>query len=172
MNNLDKVQAKGVVTINTYESGTDNLIDSYCDNNTVTIEGLTEIINRILTNTGTTDSIVTRMVLGEDFGSGSMLSPSDATPTLTGDSQIQVYEIQQSDLTISSTGPRRLVASVVMYGSDIMNNEFATDIVLNFCSATLRFENGVTLAYKRFPVRSLSRLVDITIAWEIQLFYT
>lgn len=171
MNNLDKLQAKGIVTINTYESGTENLLDSYCDKNTITIEGITEIINRILTNSGTSDAIVTRLVLGDDAGTGTLLSPSAAQPTLSGSDQSQVYEVRTGDLQIGSSGSRRIVASAVMYGSDIMNNEFPTDIVLNFCSATLRFENGVALAYKRFPVRSLSRLVDITITWEIELFY-
>lgn len=162
--------AKGVVTINTYEAGTQTLIDSYKDNNTVTIEGITEVISRLLSNSGTSDSIVTRMVLGEDAGSGTMLSPSAAQPTLTSNDQSVVYEVRSQDLDISSSGARRIIASVMIEGSDIMNNQFPEDIVLNFCSSTLRFENGTTLAYKRFPVRTLSRLVDITITWELEFF--
>lgn len=161
-------KTRGIVTINTYESGTKNLIDTYRDKNTVTIEGVTELLDRVL-NTGTDDSIVTRMVLGDDSGTGTLLSPSVATPTLTSNDQNVVYEIRDQDISISRSGARRLVASVMIEGSDIMNSQFPEDIVLNFCSSTLRFENGTTLAYKRFPVRTLSRLVDITITWELEI---
>lgn len=170
MKNTDSFKANGVVTINTYEAGTNRLLDSYKENNTVTTEGLAEIVSRILSNTGTSDGIVTKLYLGDDAGAGTMLSPSAATSSLGSTDQSVVYQVRDSDLTIGSSGARRILASAVMYGSDIMNNQFPTDIVLNFCSATLRFESGSTLAYKRFPVRSLSRLVDITITWEIELF--
>lgn len=171
MLNTSGFNAKGVVTINTYEAGTNILVDSYKDNNTVTTEGLTEIINRILTNSGTSDSIVTNIKLGDDAGNGTLLSPEDATANLTYSDQDVVYDIKKSDTDINASGGDRITASVVIEGSDVMNNEFPTDIVLNFCSATLRFESGSTFAYKRFPVRSLSRLVDISITWEIELLY-
>lgn len=140
------------------------------DDNVITLQGFQAIMDRILTETSEpaiSGAYIWNIVLGDDVGSGDQFSPEPADDTLTDSDQNVVYSIPNEDITFNNPTPKLLELGTILDGQAIMDSNFPTDVDMRYTSATIRFFDGKTLSYKRFPVRSLSRAIDIQITWQI-----
>lgn len=167
MKQSDDMKMYGHLSIKPTYKPTGQVIDGFDDRNVITFQGTSTILNRITTPSG--GSYVTHIALGDDVGNGTILQPEQATESLSGGSQAIVYEVPVNDITITYPNTYTFTMGTVLNGTDILDSNFPDEIDLRFTSATIRFNNGDVLSYKRFPVRSLSRLVDIEITWTISL---
>lgn len=159
---------RGHLTIREFDSQSGNLINEYAEKNVITLEGYEEVMSRILDNgSSVEDSILERIVIGDDTGSGDMIDPEDATDGLTSDDQDIVYEVRPEDMEFNRITSRNTEAVTFLDGTYIMDTYYPDEVDIRYCSATLRFKNGVTLSYKRFPARSISRLISIQMVWSI-----
>lgn len=164
------IPVKGYVMIDMIDSSTDEVISHYEDNNTVTLEGMSALINTMI-NPDVNETI-TRVFVGDDVGNGTYDSPQDEEPSDTAASQNVVFEVPSSDINFTRIGSNTIGMSFRVTGESLMNAMFPNDVYKELCSASLRFDNGVsTFAYKRFPVRNISRLVDISMTWELEFLY-
>lgn len=146
------------------------IIDQLDERNVVTAQGASDLLARVTKNDATvSNSYVKTIALGDDVGDGTLLSPEQASELSTGTMQSVVYTVPVSDITITYPTPFSFEISTVLDGTYILENFYPSDIEMRFTSATIRYESNKTLSYKRFPVRSLSRLVDIEIRWTISL---
>lgn len=159
---------KGIFRLEVIDKETKEVIDSYDEENTITYEGFSEIINRLTKgDSSITDSWIKTIVLGDDVGTGDVFEPQSENPALNALDQSIVYEIPEEDIIINYTSPTEFDLSTILDGTTILETNFPTDVDMRFTSATIRFQNDKTMSYKRFPVRSLSRLVDIRVVWVI-----
>lgn len=159
---------KGHLTIKTFDKASGDLIDEYAEDNVITLEGYAEVLSRILSDgISVDDSILHNIVLGDDSGSGTLLGPEAATNGLTSTNQNIIYEVDQIDMQFNQLTSRTVEATTFLDGNYILETFYPNEVDIRYCSATLRFRNGVTLSYKRFPARSISRLITIQMAWAI-----
>lgn len=139
---------------------------NFDEHNVITLMGISKFIERTTQgNTGT--SWIETIYLGDDVGSGNLLNPEEEKDTFTGATQHIVYEVPINSISITYPDPFTFEVSTVLNGTNILDSNFPGDIELRFTSASVRFSDGDVFSYKRFPVRSLSRLVDIELNWTI-----
>jgi len=159
---------KGHLAIREFDSVTGEMLGEYSEDNVVTLEGYAEVMTRILEEgPSIEDSILETIVLGDDTGDGDLLDPEPATDGLTGASQNIIYEVRPIDMEFNRITSRTTEAVTFLDGTYIMDTFYPNEVDIRYCSATLRFRNGVTLSYKRFPARSISRLISIQMIWSI-----
>lgn len=142
------------------------------EDNVITLQGFSEIMKRITFPTDNTEiegSYIYNIVLGDDIGTGTVFEPQAATSSLTETSQSVVYSIPREDINFNYVNSQTLELGTVLDGTAILNANFPTEVDMRYTSATVRYQNGKVFSYKRFPVRSLSRLVDIEIVWRISI---
>jgi len=137
------------------------------EGNVITTQGASIILNRMTQDTG--GSFINTIYLGDDVGDGNLLAPAPEQDSFTGATQAIVYSVPYNDINIIYPDPYTFEVTTVLDGTSILDNNFPQEIDLRFTSATLRFDNLAAFAYKRFPVRSLSRLVDIEMIWTVSL---
>lgn len=146
------------------------VVDSFHEDNVITSQGAAELLGRMTRNTSATeDAYVKTIAIGSDVGNGTLLNPQMADESFTAAMQDIVYEVPVGSVTITYPDPFTFEVNTVLDGTYILDTFFPTDIELRFTSATIRYANMKALSYKRFPVRSLSRLVDIEIRWTVSL---
>lgn len=137
------------------------------DKNVVTDAGFATFFQRATQNTG--GSYLYNIVLGDDYGSGDLLNPEPASASYTQADQNDVYEIPNSDITFTYPTTNVVRLETTLDGTYIMDTFYPSETELQYTSATTRFQNGSVFSYKRFPVRSISRLVSIQIVWTITI---
>lgn len=164
----DTIHTNGRLKIREKHAITGDLIrEEFSEHNVVTIQGASVFLERLTKNTG--GSYIYTIYLGDDVGNGSLLNPESEKETYTGAIQNIIYQIPVNEITISYPDPFTFEIATVLSGTTILENMFPNEIDLRFTSATIRFANDDVFAYKRFPVRSLSRLVDIELIWTVSL---
>lgn len=142
------------------------------EQNAITYEGFSEMVKRMTYPTQHADingSYFDHIVLGSDIGDGTLFQPTMATPELGAADQEIVYTIPREDIMINYISPTEFEFSTVLDGPLILDNYFPNEVDMRYTSATLRLQNGKVFSYKRFDVKSLSRLISIKIDWTIIL---
>lgn len=107
------------------------------------------------------------IVLGSDVGNGTNSNPESANKNMTSATQSVVYSIPQSMITISSSGSS-VIMEATLQGSVVLPIGTTPNHHI-YTSATLRTEDGRTIAYKRFGIRTLTNATGIYVKWEIKL---
>lgn len=159
---------KGFIKIETIDKATGEILDVYDEQNAITYEGFGSILNRLTKNDASIEDIwIKNIVLGDDVGTGDVFEPEPETPGLNATDQNIVYAIPENNMVLVYEGVSSFQLSTILDGTQILESDFPLEVDIRFTSATIRFHDDSTLSYKRFPVRSLSRLVDIRIVWTI-----
>jgi hypothetical protein len=164
------IGVRGHIAMITTDKETGKVLDTYSEDNVITVQGFSQMVKRLTfvdSNSQITNSYFHNFTLGIDVGSGTLLNPQQPTEFLTSANQTVVYAVPNSDMVYEYPNSKVFRFRTILDGDEIMNTVFPSEIEMRYTSATLRFGNGVTFSYKRFPVRSLSRLVDIEIIWTI-----
>ena len=150
---------------------TGEVVDQFDEMNTITEESFSLMLKRMTYPTGNAEiagAYLYQFILGDDVGTGSLLNPQPAVSTLTSSDQNVVYTVPNSDMAFNYVSNTELELRTVLDGDVILDNFFpAGTIEMRYCSATIRYQDGTTFSYKRFPVRSLSRLINIEIIWNV-----
>lgn len=154
----------GHLTLREISKKTKETLSEVSENNVITLEGYAEIFKRLSFNQDTM-MYIDRIVLGEDVGNGTAITPEPANETMTTADQQPTFTVNRTDLTFSYPSEKEMIISVILDGSDILNNSGLVDGEVRYSSATVRFGSDVTLSYKRFPLRTITPLIDIEISW-------
>lgn len=102
--------------------------------------------------------------LGSDFGAGTTLAPQTPVPTLVSSNQTVTFTIPQTDITITQSG-QTMTLKTVINGTTAVGDLF----YIPYTSASIFLDNGDLFSYKRFPLRILSRAVNVTITWKLSV---
>lgn len=110
----------------------------------------------LIGETGTTNVFVSR---------GTPAEPTPPKNTYNENSMDVVFDAPYV-LNVGSLNPTTATFNVTIFGDDVMDL-YPSDSSKEFNSAALHTGDGRVFAYKRFPAKSISRLVDINITWSI-----
>ena len=163
-----KFGVNGHLTMITKNRETGEIIDEFSEDNVITVFGFSELLSRFnkpTADTSISGSYLYTIKLGDDVGTGTLLVPEDANESLLSVDQSVVYTVPNTDMVLTYLSSKEFKYSTVLNGQTILDTYYPTDIEMRYTSATMRLFNDGSFSYKRFPVRSLSRLVDIDITW-------
>lgn len=168
MNMKDNTPLVGILSIEEVYRDTGEIIDSYIQQNMITTEGYASILKNIAQfDTGmSTDNVISTIVLGDDVGSGTPSDPEPPTILSTYLDQSDVVNIPPADITITYPSVGEFVVSSILNGQQLV--DAVSGETIPYTSASLRFASGESLSYKRFPVKIISRLIDVRINWSIK----
>lgn len=170
-NNLN-MGISGILTIKEFCKETGDLLDQYTDANVITEQGVNTLFLRMAL--GDPDNLMKfdHFTLGIDDGSQEepseswgLLNPKPALKRYTSLNQLGIYDVPHSSMVFDYPEKNTFQAATLLDGQFILDTYFPGDVDMRYTSATLRFDNSTTFSYKRFPVRSLSRLIDVQIIW-------
>lgn len=108
--------------------------------------------------------------LGDDYGASprwSIFNPEPPSRGFDSSSQNVTHVLPSVEFDFPTDEVMRVTSSVI--GTDMMDSYFPDDIDYRFTSASLRFNNGAVFAYKRFPIRSISRSVLVEFDWRFSV---
>lgn len=165
-----KPYIKGTVEI-TVTDLEGNLIDHYGpEDNMVLDTGVATMWQRLSTIDSTNLTQLDTIALGDDYGDParwSIFNPEPPAREFTEVTQNATYSLPAVDYTFPLDDALRVVGNIE--GSTFMEANFPFEVDYRFSSMTLRFNNGTAFAYKRFPIRSISRHVRVTIDWRFTI---
>lgn len=167
MTEKDNIDLNGHLQIRAKDAMSGDIIysEAFDDHNVITSKGASIFLDRVTKSAEA--AYITTIYLGDDVGNGNLLNPEEEKESYTNINQNIVYQIPVSDITLTYPDPFTFELATVLNGTAILDSMFPTDIDMRFTSATIRFSDDEVFAYKRFPVRSLSRLVDIELVWTV-----
>jgi len=167
MNIEDTMLPIGIIKIEEIDKLSDQVAGRYEEKNTITAEGLDNIMKNISEKGGNISSnyVISTIVLGDDVGNGSATSPEPPSILSTYLDQFPVVSVDESDVVKTYPATGQLSLGVLLDGESIVNSAGVETI--DYTSATIRFRDDKCLSYKRFPVRTISRLINIRITWTI-----
>ena len=175
MNNLG-MGIKGVIIIREFSKETGELVGEYTDENVVTELGINTLFLRMTLSDDPNIMRFDHFTLGNDDGSAeepgagwAPLNPKPALKRYTTLNQYTVYDVPYGDMVFDYPNTNEMQAATLLDGNYILDSFFPDQVDMVYTSATLRFRNNTTFAYKRFPARSLSRLIDVQIIWTFKI---
>jgi len=170
-NLIDKFdnQLKGRFEIDFIDKETDEVIDTYTENNIIVNYSKHCIVN-LVGGATQNDYMVRYIHLGDDVGTGNAFVPQEPEATYTIDNLDTIYEslglevyyptTESVMFNINIDGNAIVDASNVKYG---LSGDTA-DIM----SSTLVTGNGSSFAYKRFPVKVITRFIYLNVRWTLE----
>lgn len=172
MANNERLGVEGILTIREFSKETGELIGEYEDKNVITELGMNTLFLRMALADADTTMKLQNIVLGEDYGieedaSGgwTVFNPKPAEKHYTTSNQFSVYAVPEADMVFDYPDQNTLQIGTLLDGKYILDTFFPNEVDMRYTSATFRFANATTFSYKRFPIRSLSRLIDVQIVW-------
>lgn len=153
---------RGQFGIKLYNRETGEVVDEYTDPNVVVLDAKEAIIKAVA---GDSQGFITGLKVGDDVGTGTSVDPEPADESYN-ESTMSVVHTYQGTFTIGYTNPTTVNFSGTISGADLMEN-YPNDNFKIITSAALHTNNGNVFAYKRFPQKSVSELLDISVIWKI-----
>lgn len=161
---------KGTVEM-TFLDDQGKVVDHYGpEENMVLDSGVAAMWQRLGTVDGAKSFQLDTIHLGDDFGDPnrwSIFNPEPPTRAFTEATQNSTYAFTAVDYTFPTDDVLRVVGFIE--GTTFMDDNFPAEVDYRFTSMTLRFNNGTAFAYKRFPIRSVSRHVRVVIDWRFTI---
>ena len=159
--NLDG-KIHGRLSIKSIDNNTGNIIDSFEDPNVIVLDAKQIVIQSISRSTNT--YYLDRIKIGDDVGTGTPDVPETAVETYDENTMSIIYS-GGTPLTVGYSG-NSVTFNITINGADVMTGYPAeTSKVIN--SAALHSVAGDVFAYRRFPQKSISNVIDLSIAWTI-----
>ena len=167
MNNLtDKAGISGVFEM-TLRDKDGNVIDKYVDNNVVLTTGKNYILKALSTK-DTNNFTIKNITIGNDVGTGTVMSPQAATDNLTEASQTDVYTTPDLNMSVTYPSDRKVTYTAAIDGALVMAGYTTVPNVI-YTSATLMTHGGYAIAYKRFTARTISSVISVDISWTLEI---
>lgn len=157
----------GQIRIQTTDNITGEMLDELSwQSNMVLDVGVEQLWRRATTEDAAGVHQLNTLYMGDDLGIGSqwgIFNPQPAQRGFTESNQNVNFVVP--DTSFEFPDDESFKSIVEINGTQFMEDNFPNDIDFQFTSITLRFNNGVPFAYKRFPIRSISRFVNVRIDW-------
>jgi hypothetical protein len=144
-----------------------NIIDEYEDNNVVLTTGKNYILKALSTK-DTNLYTIKNITIGNDVGTGTVMSPTPATDNLTEASQTDVYTTPDLNMTVTYPAARKVTYTAAIDGAVVMASYTTVPNVI-YTSATLMTHGGFAIAYKRFTARTISSVISVDISWTLEI---
>lgn len=147
---------------------TGDIIETYEDNNLFINLGRNAFL-RAISTPGSTDHIINALNFGTDFGDPNewdIFDPEPPALDFTSANQDVIFTISTPALQVTNVAFDRVRFSTVLDGGDVLDL-FPGAIDVRYSSLTLTTGNGDPVVYKRFPVKSISRLVSVDVTWDL-----
>jgi hypothetical protein len=144
-----------------------NILSEYTDNNIVTTLGKQTIL-KALTTKNSNAFTINSMTYGDDYGTGTVLAPQPPVVDYVTANQTAKYTTAFSNISIVYPNETSVKFVATVNGADVMALYPSLPNII-FTSATLRDENNITVAAKRFPARTISTLTNMDIEWTLQI---
>lgn len=168
----DDFAVMGTIDITEYCKKTGEVVGHFSDENVITEQGINTLFLRLALEDNQDRMMFTNFSLGNDDGSQedstggwTQLDPMPAKKRYTSMNQLTVYDVPPVDMVFDYPSQNEFQAATLLDGDYILDNFYPDEVDMIYTSATLRFKNGTSFSYKRFPARSLSRLIDVQIIW-------
>lgn len=149
---------------------TGDIVDDYGPHDNMVVDtGINTMWLRLSNDDNSEQYLLDSIHLGSDYGDPerwSIFNPEPPSRGFTSDNQTVTHVLSpQFDF------PSDEVIKVfsVVDGQEMMNSHFPDQISYDFSSATLRFNNQEVFAFKRFPIRSISRSVIAEFDWRFRI---
>lgn len=167
MNNIAGLQFEGELHIVERDKVTGEIVDEFHEKNVITNEGLEVILDAISIGSGPSNAVQT-IVIGKDIGNGTILNPQPPTVNTTATDHDLVFAVPDGDFFTDRgvSSEVRFFASVD--GEQVMSL-FPSEANVIYTSAMLRSGNNRSIAYRRFPARTVSRAISVDINWVIRV---
>lgn len=172
MKNKMRGGVSGFITIREICKLTRDVLFEYEEENVITEQGINTLFLRMVLPDVENTMKLSRFKLGIDFGveednnsTWNVLDPKPAQKHYTSLNQFTVYDVPEADMVFDYPDENTFQAATLLDGKYILDTFYTDDVDMRYTSATLRFFNETTFSYKRFPVRSLSRMIDVQIIW-------
>lgn len=163
---------QGIITIRDICKITGDVLNEYTDKNVITEQGINTLFLRMTLPDAEDSMRFSHFKLGKDFGfeedgdpDWGVFNPKPAEKGYTSLNQFLVYDVKETDMVFDYPDKNSFQAATLLDGKYILDTYFEDEVDMRYTSATLRFANETTFSYKRFPVRSLNRMVDVQIIW-------
>jgi len=166
---------QGILTIREIDKATGATLSEFSDKNVITEKGMNALWKRLSLDDTNDDYRFSAFYLGEDYGAGedtgdwSIFLPRPAKKNFTDMNQQVIYQVDPTEMVYSFPDENVLEVATLLDGKNIMDTLFPNEVNAKYNSATLRVGNGTVFSYKRFGVRSISRLIDIQVIWTFTL---
>ena len=145
-----------------------NLIDTPVDDcNLILNKGLQVIIDNLFDDSNFFP--ITDMKLGDDTGTGTQQDPESPSVTYDENTMSVVYTSQQGNaVTVNKNTNYQLTFNWIIFGYEVLDlPEYQDQDSVEFTSAALHANDGRIFAYRRFPVVSISDIINFSISWSI-----
>lgn len=157
-----EVEMKGVFAVTVTNRDTGEVVDEYKERNVLVLDSKTAITRAIA---GNPFGVIRTIKLGNDNGGGTNDSPFPAQESYDENVMNVVYQ-KNSGIQVGYPNPITVAFNTTIRGDDVMDN-YPGETNIMFCSAALHTNDGKVFAYKRFPQKSISGVLDISIVWSI-----
>lgn len=165
-------EISGRLEITEYLKATGEVVGHYEDNNVILESGVNDLFGRLIASDASNNKMISNFVLGSDFGETedpgggwTSFNPLMAEKTYTSANQDSIYSVPEFNMVINYPDLNVVQYGTILDGDDILTNDFPGEISIQYSSLTTRFRDGASFAFKRFPVRSLSRVIFVQISW-------
>lgn len=163
----------GMVKIEIIDKKSGKILDRFGpDKNMVVDEGVEEFWRRLSMLDSGNARAFNSIALGIDYGDPAdwtEFNPEPPNRTFGSATQTVIYFTPFENMTFEQPVDNILKITGMVDGVEAMTQSFPTEYSAVFNSATLRFGNDVSFAFKRFPARYISRDVDIRIVWTLTM---
>jgi hypothetical protein len=157
----------GEVKLITKNKKTGEIIDTFEDNNLVVSIGMDQVLKAITTK-DTNNFVIETISIGDDVGSGTVMNPEQPESSYTKLNQSVVYATPPEFFTISRPSQTSVQLYATLDGEEVMV-AYPDSPNIIYTSATIRTVDNEIISYKRFPARTISRLISVDIIWTLAL---
>lgn len=163
----NKIKLNGKISIITKDKKSGDVIDVFEDNNLIVDVGLDQIARGLITK-DTNAFVINTISIGDDVGSGTVMNPEQPSATYTRDNQDVVFVTPSDLFSISRPTDTSIQLYATLDGERVMESYPDSPNII-YTSATIRTVGDEIISYKRFPARTISRLISVDIIWVLNL---
>lgn len=169
MNDRIEHKLKGRFSVDLIDKETGEIVESYEDNNLIVDLAGQAIVNCVSGGLQS-DWAINNVWIGDDVGTGDKFTPQAPQPDYTSANIDLIY--QTPTLNVAYPTPVSVMFNITIDGNvivDASNTKYGlTGDTADITSTALMTGNGSVFAYKRFPVKVITRFVNLLIRWTIE----
>jgi hypothetical protein len=163
----NSIKLSGDIQIITKDKETGEIVETFEEKNLVVSVGLDQILKSITTK-DTNAFVIETISIGDDVGSGTVMNPEQPSTSYTKNNQSVVYSAPNDLFTISRPTETSVQLYATFDGERVMESYPDSPNII-YTSATIRTVGDEVISYKRFPARTISRLISVDIIWTLNL---
>ena len=160
---------KGSVKFIVYNRITGEVLNVEEDHNVVVLSGMDEMLRAFtqpLATGNINNHIVRTFKIGSDIGNGTEMEPEEPDWEYDGTEQEVLYATPDGALSFTSVEDQEVTVIGTIEGFEVLNQNPGNSQVEYF-SIGMYTGNGTLVAYRRFPERIITEVVNVRVEWTI-----